>query len=433
MEPPDTLESTPSRGMPRPTDLLTGLPGHHALHAWLERALARAELRGAPVAVVVLDLDRFGEINRLVGHASGDDVLRDLARVLQAPVAELSPGARQPMIVRSSGDEFAAILVGWSRDEAAAWAERTRLAIAARRLVAGHTCSASFGVAAFPEDALDARDLVVSARAALRAGKREGRNCTVTYQPAHDARSGSADRVLAALLEHRGASALGFVHQPIVRASDHEIVACEALCRPRLERLTSPAALFEAAARADVVWEIGRLVRAVATEPLRRDPSLVPLFVNLHPHELADPALLDPPESLRAIAPRIVLEIGECARLSSIDAASAAIDRLHTLGFRIALDDLGAGYATLRWMSQLDLDFVKLDRALIADIDACPARSSLVQSLVRFAHQRGQRVVAEGVETEQEAAALTGIGCDLLQGWLFGRGTSQVPRLGGAA
>ncbi|UJR84725.1 GGDEF and EAL domain-containing protein [Sandaracinus amylolyticus] len=410
-------------------DPLTGLPGHHALHAWLERAIARCEVRDRPVSVVVLDLDRFGEVNRIVGHTSGDDVMREIARALEHADGDLPADAGAPIIVRSSGDEFAALLAGWSREEAVAWADRKRAAIASLRFLAGHTCSASAGVATYPVDAPDARELVVSARAALRVGKREGRNCTLAYQPAHDGACGIAERVVHALLERRGARALAFVHQPIVRASDHEIVACEALCRPRLERYASPAALFAAAAASDVVWEIGRLVRSVATEPLRRDPSLVPLFLNLHPHELADPTLVDPEGELRALAPRVVLEIGECARLSSLDAARATIDRLHTLGFRVALDDLGAGYATLRWMSELDLDYVKLDRTLIADLDGSAARRTLVQALIEFAHQRGQIVVAEGVETEAERDALAGLGCDLLQGWLFGRGTSQVPRL----
>ncbi len=216
--------------------------------------------------------------------------------------------------------------------------------------------------------------------------------------------------------------ALGRVHmafQPIVAAADREVIAYEALLRCDHPVLGSPGSLLAAAERAGRLHELGREVRrqvAAAADGLPPGPLL---FVNLHPADLEDHALYDPEAPLSRHAARTTLEITERASLKG-DAAER-IARLRALGYRIAVDDLGAGYAGLNSVLLLGPDVVKLDMALIRGIDVHAAQRSVVRSLVGLCRELGMDVVAEGVETREECDTLTHIGCGWLQGYWFAR------------
>lgn len=209
--------------------------------------------------------------------------------------------------------------------------------------------------------------------------------------------------------------------QPIVSASDFRPVAFEALMRTTFAELASPLQMLELAERRGQLVQIGRTMRALTARAMKHAPPKALFFVNLHPRDLEDEQLFDPARPLTQNASRVVLEITERASLSDISSLDDRIMRLRALGYRIAVDDLGAGYAGLTSLASLRPEFVKLDAALIRGVDSDPIRQNLVSTLTDFCHQNGSTIIAEGVETEEESAALVARRCDWLQGYLFAR------------
>jgi EAL domain-containing protein (putative c-di-GMP-specific phosphodiesterase class I) len=216
-------------------------------------------------------------------------------------------------------------------------------------------------------------------------------------------------------------SSLWVAYQPIVSAHDGRIVAYEALLRSREPELPHPVAVFEACERLGRVHEVGRAVRRrVAAEIASLDGG-VDVFVNAHPQDLLDPDLVDPDAPLSEVASRVVIEITERAGLGAIDDLRSIVDQLRELGYRLALDDMGAGYAGLASFALLSPDIVKIDMSLIRDIHMDRMRARIVRALVHLCHDLGMRVVAEGVENREEATALHELGPLLLQGYYFAR------------
>ncbi len=210
--------------------------------------------------------------------------------------------------------------------------------------------------------------------------------------------------------------------QPIVDCKSQEVFGYEALVRSNGPKLTNPGLLFGAAERLGRVRDIGREVRRLAARKFKEAPPGSTLFVNLHAVELGDEELYAPSAPLSAIADQVVLEITERTSLGSVEDLSGRMQSLRELGFRIAVDDLGAGYAGLTSFSELMPDIVKLDMSLIRGMDSSPRQQSIVKSMLTVClRDLDTRVVCEGVETPQEAESLDSLGADLLQGYLFGR------------
>ncbi len=215
---------------------------------------------------------------------------------------------------------------------------------------------------------------------------------------------------------------LGIAYQPIAKAENGALFGHEALLRSGSSALPHPGALLQAAERLERTAELGRAIRARAAAPLLDDAHAGgTLFVNLHPRDLADERLYGRDEPLSRMADRVVLEISERASLDGLGDVPSRIARLRELGFRIAVDDLGAGYAGLSSFVALEPDIVKLDMSLVRDVDREPLRREVVRSLTNLCHKMGIQVVAEGIETEAERRTVTELGCDLLQGFLLGR------------
>lgn len=237
----------------------------------------------------------------------------------------------------------------------------------------------------------------------------------------------AADRAGVEAQLKRALEGLWIAYQPIVRPPSGEIVAFEALMRSEEPSLPHPGAVLEAAERLDAVAALGRIVRARAVEPFDRMPPEALLFVNLHPSELEDPWLADPNAPLGSRASRVVLEITERATLDSVSNVQARIAALRELGYRIAVDDLGAGYAGLSSFAQLEPEFVKLDMSLIRNVHTSRTRQLVIRSLTALCADLGMQVVAEGVETAEERDAVVELGCDLLQGYHFARPGRAFP------
>lgn len=238
---------------------------------------------------------------------------------------------------------------------------------------------------------------------------------------------GGADLLALEARFQRALDSLWIAYQPIVRTADGSLYGYEALMRSTEPSLPNPGAILDAAERLERVSELGRAIRAAAAAPMHGAPPGSLLFVNLHSRDLLDATLFSSDTPLARIADRVVLEITERAALDDVEDARDRIANLRASGFRIAVDDLGAGYAGLTSFVLLEPELVKLDMTLIRDIDQQPMKRTLVRSVTHLCRELGFQVVAEGVETAAERDAVIECGCDLIQGYLLARPGRPFP------
>jgi EAL domain-containing protein (putative c-di-GMP-specific phosphodiesterase class I) len=209
--------------------------------------------------------------------------------------------------------------------------------------------------------------------------------------------------------------------QPIVEWGDRRIFGYEALLRSDEPLMKNPADILDAAERLGRLHELGRAVRGLVAAAAPNAPEGAKLFVNLHSADLNDEELYSADSPLSKIATRVVLEVTERASLYGVKNVAASVARLKALGFKIAIDDLGAGYAGLTSFTQLEPEVAKLDMSLVRGVDTDLRRRSIVQSMKRLCDDLRMMVIAEGVETAAERDTLASLGCGLLQGYLFAR------------
>lgn len=222
---------------------------------------------------------------------------------------------------------------------------------------------------------------------------------------------------------------LWMAYQPIVSVRGEGVLGYEALLRSYEPTLRSARELLSAAGRLGRLAELGRAIRARVSADAAAAPANVKLFINLEAVELNDEELYARESPLSQLAPSVVFEITERASLDVVHDVRAHVEKLRAMGFRIAVDDLGAGYAGLSTFSQLDPEIAKLDMSLVRDIDRDPRKQRIVRAMVELCKELGTTVIAEGIETAGERDTLAGLGCDLFQGFLFGRpeGRFAVP------
>ena len=224
-----------------------------------------------------------------------------------------------------------------------------------------------------------------------------------------------------------GMRTLWLAFQPIVTAEGGALYAYEAFVRCREASLEAPYSFFSAAERLGRLADLGRAVRGAAAARMPELPEDVLMFINVHPRELDDEQLYAPDSPLARFAGRVVLEITERAPLDGVRDLTERMQRLRELGFRLAVDDLGAGYAGLTTFSQLQPEIVKLDMSLVRRVDENPTKLAVIRSMRQLCGDLGILVVAEGVESPAERDVLAAVGCPLLQGYLFGRPQPGFP------
>lgn len=216
-------------------------------------------------------------------------------------------------------------------------------------------------------------------------------------------------------------SSLWMAFQPIVSVGEHKVIGYEALLRTDESTLARPPDLLDVAERLGRLHELGRAARRAVARAIESGPRDVRFFVNLHPRDLADPELYAPDSPLAAHASRVVLEVTERASLEEVDGLTDRIAELRRLGYWLAIDDLGAGYAGLTSLTRLEPEVVKLDMGLVRGITESRTKQQLVSSMVHVCKELGMTVVTEGVENDTERDVLVGLGCDLLQGYFYAR------------
>ncbi|MGY1643210.1 putative bifunctional diguanylate cyclase/phosphodiesterase [Geodermatophilus sp. SYSU D00703] len=410
------------------TDFLTGLPNRARFMAALDARRAAAE----PACVVLLDLDGFKAVNDVAGHDAGDRLLCEVADQLRTAARE------EDLVARLGGDEFA-VLVHAGRAEATALAERLvevldrdhRPATPDGSSGSGPVfpVSGSVGVAELrPGD--DAAESVRRADLALRMAKAAGKNCVRTSGEALDRVVDRRARLARDLPGAIAGGELSLVFQPVVGVLERRVLGLEALVRWQHPEFGAvPPDEFVAIAEDDGLvvplqrWVLGAATAALA--PLLAGGLDLQLGVNVSVRHLQAGCLV--PDVTRALAGsgvpahRLMLEITESVLLGAEDRVDGDLTALREMGCVLSLDDFGKGNSTLARLARLPVDVLKMDRAFVAHIEDDPRTAALVASVVDLGRTLGMDVVAEGVETPGQLAALAALGCRFLQGHLLGR------------
>ena len=402
-------------------DPLTELANHRRFQEALAGELDEARRTGLPFAVVLLDIDEFKRVNEARGHPYGDQLLRGAAAGLAAALGDRAVAARV------GGDEFGVILPGADGPRALALAEEARSAVEHSAPVTG-TLRCSAGVACYPEDAKSAGALLQLASGALTWAKETGRGRARRYDPEHVFVVTEEQREDFAALIARP-DAVRPVFQPIVALASGEAVGYEALARFDGKPGLPPSWWFAQAHRFGLGAALeGESVRAALAAPNR--PPGTFLSINLSPSALASARV---GEQLPADLRGLVVEITEEERVMDVERLQRHLEPLRARGARIAVDDAGEGYAGLQQVMSMRADLIKLDRALVADVHADPAKVALIGSLVHFARSTGAAICAEGIETLEELRVLIHLGVAYGQGWALGRPGAPWPRVNAEA
>jgi diguanylate cyclase (GGDEF)-like protein len=403
-------------------DALTGLPNRAVLRERLEHALAGTQ-RGRRLAVLMLDLDRFKEINDTLGHPVGDALLKVVARRLRSCTREAAT------VARLGGDEFAIIEdVTDPGIEAAALAERVQEALTATFDLGDHQViiGTSIGIAVAPGDGVDCDDILRNADLALYRAKGEGRGTHRFFEPEMNRlmqeRRDLERHMRKALVN--GEFELYF--QPFVGLASGDISGCEALLRWHhpTRGLISPGDFIPLAEETGVIVPLGEWVVRNACREAANWPDGLRIAVNLSPAQFRSRELV--PVVIRALADsgiapdRLELEVTESVMMQDSEAAFRTLGQLQKLGVRIALDDFGTGYSSLSFLQKFPFDRIKIDRSFVNGLlDADDESRLIARAVVRFAVSLGKTTTAEGVETEDQLDLVREQGCSEVQGYFF--------------
>jgi diguanylate cyclase (GGDEF)-like protein len=406
------------------TDDLTGLPNRRALVSWLYERYQE----NRPLALLLLDLDRFKEINDSIGHAAGDTILQIIAQRLRRIATEHGRGTR---VARLGGDEFALLVDESEPEHLIELAESLRSAVREQCRIEGLQLriATSVGISVNDKRTTSGTDLLRRADIAMYQAKSVERGILL-YDPDRDEFSRDRLQLAEDLRDGIGSDQLEVWYQPQVDAVTNRLIAVEALVRwqhPE-QGLLSPGIFLPIARRVGLMASLTEYVLSRAIGDAIRWHTLglpVRVAINVAPPELLTDGILQRlfDDVAASGLPRgtLVVEVTEETFISDPDRALSAIARLRRHGIEVSLDDYGTGYSSLAYLRNLNLNELKIDREFVKDILVDQDSQIIVAATNQLAHGLGMRTVAEGVENAEIAAALTNLGVNILQGFHFAR------------
>ncbi|MCA1598841.1 MAG: EAL domain-containing protein, partial [Chloroflexi bacterium] len=409
------------------TDALTGLPNRMLLHDRLRQALALAQREGTSLALMLMDLDRFKEVNDTLGHHYGDILLQQVGARVRAALRT------SDTVARLGGDEFAVILPVTDEAGAALAARNILAALEPPVVVDGHALDirASIGVAIFPQHGDDAPGLLRRADVAMYVAKRARGGLSI-YHEEHDHHSPRRLALMTELRQSLDNNGLRLHYQPLIDLSQGHVTGVEALLRwPHPEQGSiAPDQFIPLAEHTDLIvpltqWVLETAIRQCAA--WRRAGLDLGVSVNLSARLLHDIHLPDIVRLLlshSAVAPgQLTLEITESALMDDPDQALDVLKRLDHIGVRMSIDDFGAGYSSLSYLKRLPVHDIKIDKSFVLGLGATTnlKDAAIVRSVIAMAQALSLKVVAEGVERREAWDVLHALGCDVAQGYYISR------------
>lgn len=425
-------------------DPLTSLPNRRSFTEQLNRILKRSQRRGGMAGLLFIDLDNFKRINDSIGHGRGDKLLVEIARRLTLELREDDAisfistdedaehdGSTE--IARLGGDEFTVVLSDIediSDVEAVARRILNRLSQPIALQSHNPVVTPSIGIAMFPDDGADPDTLVRNADTAMYAAKAEGRACYRFYNEAMNAQAVEHLKLEEELREAINDNQLELRYQPQVELSTGKVVSMEALVRWKHPRrgMVPPNDFIPVAERTGLIVEVGDWILDEAARHCafwaERDLEDFRICLNFSPIQFNQPDLASNVaaflERSGIPAHRLELELTESAIMTDAETNIAKLRELKNLGLALAVDDFGTGYSSLNYLKRFPIDTLKIDQSFVADL-ASPDGGAIVDAILALARTLKLKVIAEGVETEEQVKYLMDRKCDLLQGYYFSR------------
>ena len=409
-------------------DPVTGLPNRALFAELLTHAVQQAQRTGTPFALLSLDLDNFKTINESLGHRRGDQLLAEVARRLQKLLPE------SDAMARLGGDEFAVIV---ERQEDMPWvdllAQRMIEALATPFVFDGEPVyvGACIGIALYPNDAADADTLQRHADAALHRAKAQGRGMLQFFAPELSNQARSRLTLDSELRRAISGDELRLHYQPQIDLHSGRIIGMEALVRWQhpARGMVPPGEFIAFAEESSLVVRLGKWVLEEATRQMRIwldegiDPP--PVSVNVSAVQLSRGTMAAYAEQAlcanRLRPDQLELEITESFIMRDRERSLRSLAELKALGVRLTIDDFGTGYSSLAYLQQLEVDKLKVDMSFVQDMTDNPGNASIVRAVIAMGHSLGLGIVAEGVETDEQARELRRLQCDAIQGYLVSR------------
>lgn len=405
-------------------DPLTGLSNRVGLSLYLEGVLNRAVSMSSRICVVSVKLNRLSEVNEVWGHAAGDALLRTVAKNVSEKIAAIDHFAR------IGGDEF--IIVGkpgYHTIEFIRLCKRLQKAFAQPVEWQGDTIQvgSNIGYAIYPDDASSAPKLVLAAERAMRRAKQTAQPVPTRYDSDTDQQTRERGILALELRTAVNNNEFELFYQLQNDVQTRVVTGTEALLRWNHPKrgLVSPGKFIDVATETGMIGEIGAWVIRRACEEAASWPNQLKVAVNVAPVQLADddfPDVVAEALAISGLTPsRLEIEITETGIIADVSHALQVIHKLKRLGIRVAMDDFGTGYSSLATLQTFPFDKIKIDREFIKDLGNNPQSEAIIRSTIILSKSLGMPVLAEGVETEEQLSFLASLGCDEVQGFLFGK------------
>jgi diguanylate cyclase (GGDEF)-like protein/PAS domain S-box-containing protein len=409
-------------------DAVTRLPNRHLFMDRLDQALERAPRADRKVALVMVGLNRFKQINETLGHQTGDEMLRAVAGRLGSTLRG------HDTVARLRGDTFCCLLTDLVQDhDAHLVISRLLDTFSSSFQVGEHELfiTAKVGISVYPVDGTDPEDLVLKAETAMNRSKELADNAYQFYTPEMHANSVERLRLETELRKAISRNELVVYYQPKIQTATGRVVGAEALLRWRHHELgmISPADFIPIAEETGLIvpignWVLNHVCQQISAWTAAGQPT-VQVAVNLSAHQFRQPDLVDRVvEAMQhaGIDPDLLeLELTESAVMHNAEAAIRTLMDLHEQGVRLAVDDFGTGYSSLSYLKKFPLDKLKIDRSFVMDIDTNPASAEIVGAIIAMGHSLNLEIVAEGVENDSQLEVLRTLHCDEIQGFYYSR------------